>query len=130
MNAGNEVNRTQAESAGQQPERSALVPPVDIFEDEGGLTLHADLSGVSKERLGVKVHDDTLVIEGEARVPFPDGMELIYAEMPAPYYRRSFTLSRELDASNIEAKLKDGVLTLRIPKAEEAKPRRIQVRVA
>jgi HSP20 family protein len=128
MNArSNEGNRNQ--TSGQEAERNAIVPPVDIFEDDAGLTLYADLSGVSKDRLGVKVHDDTLVIEGEASVPFPEGMELLYSEMPAPYYRRSFTLSRELDASNIEAKLKDGVLKLRIPKAEEAKPRRIEVRV-
>ena len=55
-------------------------------------------------------------------------MELLYAEMPASSYRRSFTLSRELDASKIEANLKDGVLKLRIPKAEEARPRRIEIK--
>lgn len=107
----------------------ALLPPVDIYEDETGITLTADLPGVSKDRLGVKVNGDTLVIEGEVSVPAPEGMELLYAEMLASGYRRSFTLSRELDASRIEANLRDGVLKLRIPKAEEARPRRIEIKV-
>src|SRR4026209_936992 len=92
----------------QTPENlAALLPPVDIYEDETGFTLTADLPGVSKERLGVKVNGDNLLIEGEVLVPAPQGMELLYAEVPASSYRRSFTLSRELDASKIEANLKD-----------------------
>ena len=108
---------------------AALLPPVDIYEDETGFTLTADLPGVSKERLGVKVNGDNLLIEGEVSVPAPQGMELLYAEVLASSYRRSFTLSRELDASKIEANLKDGVLKLRIPKAEEARPRKIEIKV-
>ena len=128
MNAPrNEVETREAE---RQPENAiAITPPVDIVEDETGFTLIADLPGVSKDRLGVKVNGDSLLIEAEISTPFPDGMELIYAEIGTPYYRRSFTLSRELDATKIEAKLNDGVLKLRIPKAEEAKPRRIDVKV-
>jgi HSP20 family protein len=107
----------------------ALLPPVDIYEDEAGFTLTADLPGVSKERLGVKVNGDNLLIEGDVSVPAPQEMELLYAEILASSYRRSFTLSRELDASKIEANLKDGVLKLRIPKAEEARPRKIEIKV-
>jgi HSP20 family protein len=70
-----------------------------------------------------------LLIEGEGSVAVPEAMELVCAEIRAPYYRRSFTLSRELDASKIEANPKDGVLKLRIPKAEEAKPRRIEINI-
>lgn len=106
-----------------------LLPPVDIYEDETGFTLSADLPGVSKERLGVKVNGDNLLIEGEVAIPAPQDMDLLYAEVPASRYRRSFTLSRELDASKIEANFKDGLLKLRIPKAEEAKPRRIEIKV-
>ena len=108
---------------------AALLPPVDIYEDESGITLTADLPGVSKERLGVKVNGDNLLIEGDVSVPAPQDMELLYAEIVASSYRRSFTLSRELDASKIEANLKDGVLKLRIPKAEEARPRKIEIKV-
>ena len=106
-----------------------VVPPVDVFEDESGITLLADLPGVSRERLGVRVDGDTLLIEGSAEVPGPQGLELVYGEARVPAFRREFTLSRELDTSRIDAQLKDGVLRRAIPKAEEARPRRIEVRV-
>ena len=124
--------RTQETTRDTQRETEnlgALLPPVDICEDETGITLTADLPGVSKERLGVKVNGDNLLIEGDVSVPAPQDMELLYAEIIASSYRRSFTLSRELDASKIEANLKDGVLKLRIPKAEEARPRKIEIKV-
>ena len=76
----------------------------------------------------VKVNGDNLLIEGDVNVPAPQKMELLHAEIVASSDRRSFTLSRELDASKIDANLKDGVLKLRIPKAEEAKPRRIEIK--
>jgi len=60
----------------------------------------------------------------------PEGMEAIYAEVRSPRYRRAFTLSRELDTGKINASLKEGVLSLRIPKAEHAQPRRIDVKAA
>jgi HSP20 family protein len=108
---------------------TTLLPPVDIFEDETGFTVIADLPGVSREQLGVRVTGDSLVIEGAAVIPVTGTMELVYGEVQSPQYRRSFTLSRELDPGKIEAKLDNGVLRLRIPKAEEAKPRRIDVSV-
>lgn len=120
----------QAGVAGGRDEQAASVaPPVDIFEDEAGITLLADLPGVPKERLGIKVTGDTLVIEGTANVPLTGDLELLYGEVHNSQYRRSFTLSRELDPARIDAKLTNGVLRLRIPKAEEARPRRINVSV-
>jgi len=116
----------------QQQESAAapyVVPPVDVYEDDGGITVLADLPGVAREQLGVRVDGDTLLIEGTAQVSGPQNMELVYGEAQPATYRRQFTLSRELDASRIEAQLKDGVLRLSIPKAEEAKPRRIEVRL-
>lgn len=106
-----------------------VVPPVDVFENESGITLLADLPGVSRDRLGVRVDGDSLVIEATAATVGPQDMQLVYGEAQYPSYRRQFTLSRELDASRIEASLKDGVLKLSIPKLEEAKPRRIEVQV-
>ncbi len=123
---------TQVQDAGASAGSAAaphVVPPVDVFEDADGITVLADLPGVSRERLGVRVDGETLTIEGTAEVAGPDGLELVHGEARVPAYRREFTLSRELDASRIEAQLKDGVLRLTIPKAEEARPRRIQVRV-
>jgi HSP20 family protein len=105
------------------------VPPVDVFEDEGGITLLADLPGVTRENLSVRVEGDSLLIEGNVNAPQPQELELLHGEAQLGSYRRLFTLSRELDANAVEAQLKDGVLRLRIPKAEAAKPRRIEVRL-
>ena len=87
------------------------------------------MPGVAKEQLVVRVTGDNLLIEGAATVPVTGSMELVYGEIQSPQYRRSFTLSRKLDPGKIEAKLANGVLNLRIPKAEEARPRRIDVSV-
>lgn len=117
------------EDQAQEP-NVTLLPPVDIVEDSEGITVKADLPGVSKERLQVHVENDTLIIEGETALQSPEGMQPVYAEIRSPVYRRSFTLSRELDVDKIDASMKNGVLTLRIGKTEAARPRRIDVQVA
>ena len=119
----------QGRQASQTPSSATLLPPVDIFEDETGFVVIADMPGVAKEQLVVRVTGDNLLIEGSASVPVTGNMELVYGEVQTLQYRRSFTLSRELDPGKIEAKVANGVLTLRIPKAEQAKPRRIDVSV-
>lgn len=111
------------------PETRALMPRVDVLEDEAGITILADLPGVAKERLELKIEGDVLVIEGVITPFAPGTLEPVYAEVRLARYRRSFTLSRELDASGSQAGLKDGVLTLRIPKQAKAQPRRISVQV-
>jgi HSP20 family molecular chaperone IbpA len=123
---------SQLQTTGNGPDRDTpfVVPPVDVYEDESGITVLADLPGVSRDRLGVRVDGDTLVLEATASTPQPEGMQLIYGEANCPTYRRRFTLSRELDTARIDASLKDGVLKLSIPKLEEARPRRIEVRAA
>ena len=118
----------QAAQRAAKDER-AMVPRVDVFEDDAGITLLADLPGVPKEQLGLHVEGDRLEIEGEVAAVAPQGLQQVYAELRTPRWRRAFTLSRELDTSRIEANLKDGVLHLRIPKHEHAQPRRVQVNV-
>jgi HSP20 family protein len=113
----------------RQSDTRAMLPRVDVFEDDTGITLLADLPGVPKDQLELKVDGDTLLIEGQVMPGTPERLEPVYAEVRLPRYRRVFTLSRELDPSRIEANLKDGVLNLRIPKQEHAQPRRIQVQV-
>ena len=107
-------------------ERPAL-PLVDIFENAGGITLLADMPGVSKERLDIKLDGDTLSVEGRVELEGLQEMRALWAEVNVPRFRRTFMLSRELDTSRIEANLKDGVLSLRIPKQAHAQPRRIEV---
>lgn len=108
----------------------ALVPAVDVFEDENGITLKADLPGVSKESLSVHVEGDQLTLEGRVALGESARLEPVYAEVRVAQYRRTFALSRDLDTTKIDATMKNGVLTLRIPKGEQAKPRRIPVAVA
>jgi len=111
----------------REQDARAVLPRVDVFEDDSGITLLADLPGVPRDRLELKVEGDTLLVEGTVQPLTPEGLEAVYAEVRVPRYRRSFSLSRELDTQRIDANLKDGVLTLRIPKAEHAQPRRITV---
>ena len=110
-----------------QKEQPALVPPADVIEDAEGITLYADLPGVPKERLDVHIDGDVLVIEGEMGLDMPREMEATHVEVSLPRYRRVFTLSRELDPARMSAELRQGVLKVRIQKAEHAKPRRIDV---
>ena len=123
MNENNQMTRSGAENEQQR----AVLPAVDVFEDASGITLLADMPGVPKEQLELKIEGDSLLVEGGVRPLTPEGLEAVYAEVRVPRYRRSFTLSRELDSARIEANLKDGVLTLRIPKQAHAQPRRIAV---
>ncbi len=124
-------SRSRNRSLASNDRRStSVVPPVDIFEDESGFTVIADIPGVSKDRLDVRVDGDNLVIEGAASAPVTGPMDLMYGEVLNPLYRRSFMLSRELDTTKIQAQLVNGVLKLNIPKAEAARPRRIEVAVA
>ncbi len=126
------VQRRQGETQAQTPGRQAqpMAPAVDIIEDADGITLRADMPGVPREALHVQVEGDTLTLRGEVAIALPEGLDPFYAELRSASWERSFTLSRELDASHIDANLKDGVLTLRIPKAEHAKPRKVDVRLA
>jgi len=112
------------------PNERPVAPAIDVFEDAGGITLLADMPGVSKERLDVKLDGDTLSVEGRVDLEGLQDMRALWAEVNVPRFRRTFTLSRELDTSRIEANLKDGVLRLRIPKQAHAQPRRIQVTAA
>ncbi len=113
-------------AASTQP-AGALMPPVEVIEDPNGITLRADLPGVAKEGLNIQVEADTLVIEGELGLSVAEGMDATHVEVSFPRYRRVFTLSKELDADKVSAELRNGVLTLRIPKAAHAQPRRIPV---
>jgi len=110
-------------------DEAALVPAVDVIEDPNGITVYADLPGVARERLQVNVEADSVIIDAEMSLPAPEGMTAQHVEVDRSRYRRAFTLSKELDPSKISAELVQGVLKLRIPKAEHAQPRRVEVRV-
>jgi HSP20 family molecular chaperone IbpA len=125
MNSAVKTSQQQAEA-----ERAALLPPVDVIEDPNGITLFADLPGVPKDKLNLRIEADTLTIEGEVGLAMPEGMQASHAEVQLPRYRRVFALSKELDAEKVSAELRHGVLKLRIPKVEHAQPRKIDIRVS
>lgn len=111
----------------RQRDDLALVPPVDVIEDPQGITLYADLPGVPRDLLNLRVDGDQLIIEAEMRLDMPEGLRAGHAEVTRQHYRRVFTLSKELDAEQISAELTHGVLQVRLPKAAHAQPRKIQV---
>jgi HSP20 family molecular chaperone IbpA len=116
-----------AASNGKEPSDFVMLPAVDVVEDVNGITLFADLPGVPKDQLDIKVDAEMLTIEGVLTLPTPEGMAAQHAEVRLSRYRRSFSLSKELDAEKIDAEFAQGVLRLHIPKAENAKPRRITI---
>jgi HSP20 family molecular chaperone IbpA len=107
-----------------------LAPAVDIFENAEGITVQAEMPGVSKDRLNVQADRNNLLIEGDVVIDMPAAIEALYADVQGTKYRRSFVLSGELETERIEANLKDGVLTVRIPKRAEYRPRKIDVQTA
>ena len=123
-----DMKQTALDREGKTSDAPAMVPPVDIVEDGNGITLKADLPGVSKENLSIRVDGDTLTLEGAVSLGESKEMRGVYAEIRVAQYRRNFVLGRDLDTDKIEAAMKNGVLTLRVPKREQAKPRRIEVK--
>ena len=131
MNETTNVAKTASKPEQQAREQERTIrPPVDIFEDGSGITVQADMPGVAKDRLDIQIDRDSLSIEGRAELSMPEGMEALYADVRSTLYQRSFSLSSELDVERVDASLKDGVLTLHIPKREQFKPRKIEVRTA
>lgn len=109
---------------------ATLTPPVDVIEDANGITLYADLPGVNRDKLHLQVESDTLTIEAQADLSVPEGLTSSHTEVGLARFRRVFTLSKELDTERVSAELAQGVLKLRIPKAQHAQPRRIEVQTA
>jgi HSP20 family protein len=103
-------------------------PAVDIYETLEGLVVKADLPGVAKDGLDLRVENNLLSIRG--RADHAAAGEPLYREYELAHFFRQFELSDRVDQSKITAELKNGVLTLNLPKAEEAKPRRIEVHVS
>ena len=114
---------SQAEQTRNGP---VFLPAVDIFESEEKITVVADMPGVTTTGLVVDLKEGALTIRG-AVSPKEEGRTLLYREYQAGNYYRQFALSEVIDQARINARLKDGVLTLELPKVEKAKPRQIEV---
>jgi HSP20 family protein len=113
-------------------QRGTWVPPVDIFENEGrDLIIKAELPDMSREDIEVTVENNTLTLRGTKQMP-PDVKEEQFRRIERNYgsFARSFTLPTTVDSTKVAAEYKNGVLTVRLPFREEAKPRSINVEVA
>jgi HSP20 family protein len=106
-----------------------FVPAVDIFETPEALVLVADMPGVSGEKVMLDLKENQLVISGEISAPMGEGETLVSQEYVTGDYYREFQLGELIDKNRIEATMNDGVLKLLLPKAEKAKPRKIEVKV-
>ena len=104
------------------------IPDVDIYESEDALTVVADLPGVGSEGVTIDVKDNQLTIRGSVSLDVNDSERMVFQEYGTGDYYRQFTLGRSIDQSKIEAGMKDGVLTLTLPKADAIKPRKINVK--
>lgn len=120
------------ESRSFEPTRPRPVfrPPADIFETPRAVTLVLEMPGVRAEGVEVTLEKRVLTIRGHSSVARPENYQRIYSEYGEGDYERSFSLSEDIDAERIEATCKHGVLTLELPKAQEATPRQINVRAA
>jgi HSP20 family protein len=104
-----------------------FMPTADIYEDRESLKVILEMPGVEKGNVEVRVEDGVLVVEGRLDLTKYRGLQPLYTEYNIGNYSRSFRLSNAIDQGKIGAELKDGVLSLTLPKAEKAKPRTIQV---
>jgi HSP20 family protein len=104
-----------------------FIPAADIFETDEALTVVMEMPGVQKDDITIALEDDTLRVEGRIDFSKYQEMEPVYTEYNVGHYARGFTLSGKIDREGISAQLDDGVLTLTLPKAKEAMPRRIAV---
>ena len=116
-------------SAEQTKPGAVFTPAVDIFETDKEITLLADMPGVKADSLNIDLHESMLSLDGDVKSPEGAGEVDVIREYRTGKYYRQFTLSQVIDQSKIEAAMKDGVLRLRLPKVEAAKPRKIAVRI-
>ena len=113
-----------------QPNKSKWYPAVDVLESKDSYLVRAELPGMKKEDIKVEVKDGTLVLTGESKSEKPaEGVEYRHVERVASKFWRSLSLPDTVKQDGIVATYKDGILEIRVPKAEEAKPRQIEISV-
>jgi HSP20 family protein len=104
-----------------------FVPPTDVFETDEALTVLLEMPGVKKENVDIQLENDVITVEGRVDFSNYEGLQPLYTEYNVGNYRRSFQLSSKIDREGISAELKEGVMTLVLPKAEKARARKISL---
>lgn len=129
MNSVADAQTQSPRQQSQQNERGYIIPPANISQAENEYLLELDMPGVNKGGLEITVENNELTIIGRRQMDLPAG-ELCYCESGLADYRRVFELGPDIDTTKIGAEIKSGVLKLRLPKSERAKPKRIEVQLA
>lgn len=125
-----QVQQKREVEKGQEATRPtrAFMPNADIFETEDALTVVLEMPGVDRDNINISVENGVLTVEGTINFGKYEGLQPVYSEYNVGPFRRSFRISNRIDQDNINAEMSDGVITLVLPKVEEVKPRRIEVR--
>ncbi len=130
----NEVTQTAEKTPSETPETTTggriYRPLADIVEADGGVTLMLEMPGVGADDVDITLEKRVLTIRGKVRPTSPEKLRLAYAEYGEGDFERSFTLSDDFDPEKIEASVSNGVLTLTLPRAAEAQPKKIAVKAA
>lgn len=130
--AKNEALKKQKQPATGEVENAndkvTFVPSVDIRGNDANITVVADMPGIDEQGVDVDLEGDILTIRGRCTQQVPDGYTLAYREFESGNFERSFRITEDVDRDGIEAAVKDGVLTIHLPKAKEAQPRKINVK--
>jgi HSP20 family protein len=131
MNESNELqvqNKKELESASETTVQARyFVPPADISETDEELTVVLEMPGVARDSVSADIENDKLTIEGRLDFTKYEGFEPVYTEYNIGHFKRSFVLSNKINQDRISADLNDGVLIVKLPKAEAVKPRKISV---
>jgi HSP20 family protein len=130
--AANQQVQVQQKRALENKEEATIparifLPTADIYEGQNELTVILEMPGVEKGKVDIRVEDGVLTVQGRLDLSKYNGLQPLYTEYNIGHYARSFRLSSKIDQSRIAAEMKDGVLSLKLPKAEQAKPRSIQI---
>ncbi len=104
-----------------------LAPITDIYETEDNFTMLMEMPGVEKDNLNIILEDESLEVKGTVNSWNPEGLNLKYSDRPAGSYYRKFRVGNDIDRNGIDAKLSEGTLTLTLNKAEEVKPKKIEI---
>ncbi|HOJ60357.1 MAG TPA: Hsp20/alpha crystallin family protein [bacterium] len=125
MNQETDLQKTQETT---RSEARYVAPPVDIYEEDDQLVVVADLPGAHKDSISVSVENGILTLQAAVQNEAPG--DLVYREFEFVNFFRQFEISEQIDIEHITADLNNGVLTLRLPKAEQAKPKKVEVKIS
>lgn len=123
-------NQKDTENIDRVAKRRTFVPAVDIYEYDNEVIVTADMPGVDENRVDITLEKNILTIKGSVNDEEPENLDKVYSEYSAGDYKRTFSLSDEIESEGIRATVKDGVLRLNLPKAEQARIKKIAVQSA